>query len=85
MQWLRPPEGREAGQGPPAVWDASLLPGGFGAGGVSTHGSPIEHLCPFLSNLGLEFCHELIKVLAATRHFPALVDGVDLRRTETKC
>lgn len=51
------PESRKAGQWPPAVRSPSLLPGGLWAGRASGGGASLQRLEPFLTYLGLEFCH----------------------------
>lgn len=73
------PEGREAGQRPPAVRRPRLLLGGLRAGRSPGRGASLQGLGPFLADLGLQFRHQLVEVLAAAHHLPSLVDGVDLR------
>lgn len=76
------PESGQAGQGSPTVRSPSpgLLPGCLWAGRASSRGAPLQGLGPLLSDLGLEFCHQLVKVLASAHHLSSLVDGVDLWR-----
>lgn len=72
------PERWKTGQKSPAVGDPGLLPRCLGAGGLSCEGASLQGWSTFLSNLSFQFCHQLIEVLAAAHHLPALVDGVDL-------
>lgn len=69
------PECRQTGQRSSAVRGFS---GHLWVGGACG-GAHLQGLRPLLTNPGLEFCHQLVKVLAAAHHLPPLVDGVDLQ------
>lgn len=73
--YLNLPERRQTGQRSSAVRGLS---GHLWAGGASCAGAPLQGLGPLLTNLGLELCHQLVKVLAAAHHLPPLVNGVNL-------
>lgn len=61
------------------MWGSGLFPGGLGAGGASGGEPPLQGLAAFLTDLRLEFGHELVEVLTPADDLPALVDRVYLR------
>lgn len=74
------PESGKACQWSSAVRSSSLFPWCIWAWGASSGGASLKRRRPFFPNLGLQFCHQLVKVLASANHFSSLVDGVDLMR-----
>lgn len=74
----REPEGREAGQRSPVEMGSTLLLRCTRTLTVSSGRGAVRWRGALLPNLGLQFCHQLVKGFTAAHHFSSLVDGVDL-------
>lgn len=74
----RSTEGGKAGQWSPVEMGSSLLLRCSWTLTVSGGRGSVHRGGAFLPDLGLQFCHQLVKGFASAHHFSSLVDGVDI-------